>query len=291
MTYIQDYSINKIPYSGVFDSEGIPLFDPKSMGWQGELCYHPTVVVQYGLACWERRNHGYGNSFKLCAEWLLNHADIFKGDGMVWYIPFSIRTPKVEAPWISALTQAQAISLLLRYRNLYPSDELELCIHGAAKSMLIPHENGGLLFENAKGEFFFEEASDIHILNGCLTSLFGLVEYLNVFDDENIAKIVKRVTKTVETWMSDYDTGFWSRYSKNLRFNLADLHYHQLHIQQLNTLGFLLGNNVFLGFARKWKRYSLSPLNVQMFIICRFLGLNTMRLLTLLRLNKLKFRQ
>ena len=288
--YIQDYSISKIPYFGTFDFFGIPLFDPAALGWNGNKCYHPTVIIQYALACWERRDNGYIEDFLKCAKWVFENGAEGPNGAVVWYIPFPIRTPKIDAPWISALTQSQAISVLLRYNELKPNPELVNTARAAIVPMMCTIDEGGLLYIHGE-DYFFEEAGSIHILNGCLTSIFGISEYLDYENDDEVASVVNKVVSTVEKWLSYYDTGYWSRYSKNLRFNLADLHYHHVHYAQLNTLGFKLGSDIFLEYARKWKQYSLSPRKVFRFQLSRFFSLNMMRVLTVFKLDNLKFRR
>ena len=288
-SYIQDYSLLKIPHKGEFDEQGIPLFDPSVMRWDGGMCYHPTVVIQYALACWESRDNGYFESFVRCAKWVLDNALEGPHQSKVWYIPFPTRAPKTEAPWISALKQTQAISILLRYNTIVENSEIMNCIRAATIPLRKLLSDEGLLYQ-ANGETFFEEAGDLHILNGCSTSLFGITEYLEFNGDPEMESILTEVVKTVECWLPDYDTGYWSRYSKRLRFNLADLHYHHLHVQQLKVLGFKLGSVIFLDYARKWHGYSLSPKNVLRFQVSRFFGLNFMRVLSIFRFNNLKYR-
>jgi hypothetical protein len=292
--YIQDYSLKKLPHSiGSFDEQGIPLYDPSNMGLGKELCYHPTVIIQYALACFEKieQNQKYHHQFLSSAIWLENNTNEIGKTGMLgWSIPFSIRTPQIEAPWFSALTQSQGISVLIRLYELEMREETLATLKLLVKPLITNITMGGMLYKDEKGNSFFEEAGNIHILNGCLTSLYGLQEFLSIERDEQLRKVCKDVQNTIEKWLPEFDTGYWSKYSIGLRFNISDLHYHQLHIKQLNELGFILQSPIFLNYARKWNAYLGSNSTILKFIAGRWLITNIGRTLTVLGLNKLKFK-
>lgn len=288
---LQDYSLKKLPFKGKSDASGIPQFDPSSMGWEGTWCYHPTVVIQYALACYERRENGYEQDFLNCSKWILNNIESYNsGELYSWSIPFPIRTPKIPAPWYSALTQSQGISVLLRYWQITGDIEVKEALEKLVIPLITPVRNGGMLYHDNEDNTFLEEAAEIHILNGCLTALYGLYEYNCLFPNENVALAVSQVKKTVECWLPKYDSGYWSRYSLGLRFNLADMHYHLLHINQLNELGFRLDSEIFLNYARKWSAYTTDGGNLIRSMISRFFVLNFSRMLTILKLNKFKYR-
>ena len=292
--YIQDYSLKKIPHQlGTFDEKGIPLYDPSNMGIDKPLCYHPTVIIQYALACFEKieLDQNYYHKFLNAAQWLEQHTDeIGKTDMIGWSIPFSIRTPKLDAPWFSALTQSQGISVLIRFYELEKKKDTLDLLKLLVQPLITDLSAGGMLYRDGLGNTFFEEAGEIHILNGCLSCLYGLQEFLMLEKDEKVAKVCKDVQYTVEKWLPEFDTGFWSKYSVGLRFNISDLHYHHLHINQLNELGFILHSHVFLEYARKWNGYLNSNRTLLKFIFGRWLSINVGRALTVLYLNKFKFK-
>lgn len=292
--YIQDYSLKKLPHQlGSFDVHGIPLYDPSNMGLGKQLCYHPTVIIQYALACYEKRGleQKYDQQFLNAALWLEQHTEEIGKTGMLgWAIPFSIRTPKIEAPWFSALTQAQGISILIRLYEVEQRAETLDTLKLLIQPLLTDIADGGMLYQDDRGNAFFEEAGNIHILNGCLTSLYGLQEYLSIERDDQIIKVCRDVQKTVEKWLPEFDTGYWSKYSIGLRFNLSDLHYHELHVKQLNELGFSLQSPVFLHYARKWNGYLGSKRTLLKYILRRWVITNIGRTITVLGLNTFKFK-
>lgn len=292
--YLQDYSLKKIPHIiGSFDRDGVPMYNPSNMGLEIKLCYHPTVIIQYALACYEKMvyDNNLQTSFLQCAKWLEGNT-VFIGDTRMlsWSIPFSIRTPKIEAPWFSALTQSQGISVLIRLYELEKRDETLDTLKVLVQPLLTDIAYGGMLYRDNYGNSFFEEAGNIHILNGCLTCLYGLQEFLSIDKNEQVLEVCKDVQNTIEKWLPDFDTGYWSKYSIGLRFNMSDLHYHQLHVKQLNELGFILKSSIFLSYARKWSMYLSSNQTLLKFIIGRWFITNVGRGLTVLRLSKFKFK-
>lgn len=293
--YIQDYSLKKLPHQlGSFDDSGIPLYDPSNMGLEKQLCYHPTVIIQYALACFEKieLDEEYHHQFLRVAFWLEQHTEEIGKTGMLgWSIPFGIRTPKIEAPWFSALTQSQGVSVLIRLYELEKRKETLDILKAVVKPLVIDIAHGGMLYRDDYGNSFFEEAGKIHILNGCLSCLYGLQEFLSIEKDEQVLKVCKDVQNTIERWLPNFDTGYWSMYSIGIRFNISDLHYHQLHIKQLNELGFILQSPIFLKYSRKWNSYLSNNLSLLKYIIGYFFIANIGRALTLLHLKKFKFKK
>lgn len=285
--YLQDYSLRKLPLKTKTDEFGIPLFEGSQFGYK-KTVYHPTVICQYALACYERKNNGFFEEFMKCSKWLLNNAKIIQNKpGLHWPIPFPLNSPKLDEGWSSALTQAQAISVLLRFYDISKDQKTKIVLDEAIKPLITDIKEGGLLFK--KGSFIFlEEAGVIHILNGCLTSLYSLIEYNQLFFSAEVNKVIMGITMTLEKHLKDFDTKSWSKYSLGLRLNHSDLHYHNLHIKQLNEIGFILDNKVFLEYARKWQEY-LDNQNILIFsLIKRKFYLTISRILTILKLSFLK---
>ena len=162
--YIQDYTLKKLPHQlGTFDSQGIPLYDPANMGLGKQLCYHPTVIIQYALACYENRDleQKYDHQFLSAALWLEQHTEEIGKTGMFgWAIPFSIRTPKIEAPWFSALTQSQGISVLIRLDEVEKRAETLDTLTLLIQPLLTDFAHGGMLYQDDQGNSFFEEAGN-----------------------------------------------------------------------------------------------------------------------------------
>ena len=295
--YFNRYQERKIPFKeGFIDDEGIPVYNAVKFTHKENYIYHPTVVIQYGLAnfnLWMRnRDDNAFNSFKACAHWIFSNA---KWDSqnrfMLWSIPFEHKDLGHKAGWISALTQGQAISLLLRY--LPYSDnihEVTQIIQNGLKSFYIDLEAGGLTSSYPEGKFL-QESGNIRILNGCLTAFVGLIEYLHVFpEDLEALALSKSVENAVGHFLPMYDLGFWSLYSLGFRFNISDLHYHKTHIDQLSFLGNYLKNNRFISYANKWNNNLSTPKDIYLWKVARFICINLNISLKILGLGKYRFK-
>lgn len=296
-SYFNRYEERKIPFKeGFIDEFGIPVYNSIKFTQKKEYIYHPTVIIQYGLANFNQwkitREVCYLNSFLSCSQWILQNAKWDKNNlFMQWAIPMKQRDLGHDAGWISALTQGQAISLLLRYLPFSNNDNFVInVIKNALNSFYVDLSQGGITSTYPEGKFL-QEAGNIRILNGCLTAFTGLIEYIEVYpEDTKAVALSKSVENAVTKFLPKYDLGFWSLYSLGFRFNISDLHYHRTHIDQLTYFGDYLKNNQFSYYATKWKTNLSSRKDLLLWTVARFLGLNFNRLLKVLRLEKFRFK-
>lgn len=295
--YFNRYEERKIPFlEGYIDKNGIPVFNALKFTHKEEYIYHPTVVIQYGLAnfnLWKKNhNKAFFSSFKACAYWICSEAKWDSKNRFIqWSIPLEHNDLGHNAGWISALTQGQAISLLLRFLpHATQKDEILQLIKNALKSFYIELEDGGLTSTYPEGKFL-QESGNIRILNGCLTAFTGLIEYLEVFpDDYEALALSVSVESSITKFLPSYDLGFWSLYSLGFRFNIADLHYHKTHIDQLAFFGNYLKNETFSYYAAKWSANLTSRKDIFLWNVARFFGLNFNRSLKVLGLGKFRFK-
>jgi hypothetical protein len=296
-SYFNKYEERKIPFNeGYIDELGIPVYDSIKFTGKNEFIYHPTVVIQYGLANFNRwKQNNDETTFKVfvcCAHWILSNAEWdAQNRFMVWRIPLKHADLGHSEGWISALTQGQAISLLLRYLPFSKQKEsIVKVIKSAIRSFYFELDEGGLTTTYSEGKFL-QESGDLRILNGCLTAFAGLVEYLEVFPkDEEAMDLAKSVENAVTKFLPKYDLGYWSLYSLGFRFNISDLHYHKTHIYQLTFLGNYLDNKQFSLYAEKWKSNLENRKNYLLLKFIRFLALNFNRVLKFFGLGKFRFK-
>lgn len=295
--YFNDYENRKIPPPhGPLDYQGIPMFDTDKVGINQGICYHPTVVIQYGLAkfniwCIHQQDTDY-HDFVKCCEWLIdNISELNKNGALGWKIMFPVSRLLIDGAWISGLTQAQGLSLLLRYYQYKNTEEATSnLIKKIAQSFTIPVKQGGVLSDMGDDEFFLQEAKTYRILNGCLSALVGLYEYLSLFDDVKIEAIFNGTIKYLEKHLHHYDLGFWSLYSTGIAFNIADNHYHNTHIVQLKYLGNALNSTSFLKSAEKWEQYQNQKSNQLKCKLYRLIFWNMTRVFSVLKWHRLKFK-
>lgn len=258
--YFLDFS-SKAAYSGKMDSKGVPLFE-----YPGEIpsTYHPVVICQYAMGLFDQfavnsyTDNNIKEKFLVQANWLINNA-VLKGDGAYWYFDFPDRRYGIKEPWISAMAQGEAISVLCRAYKI-TGNSLYL---NTAKSALLPFyryvSNGGVR-KNFKEVLLFEEypADEITgVLNGFIFSLFGIYDLALTLQDGEALKLFSEGITNLKLLLKYYDLGYWTRYDL-FRFplkNPASYTYHMLHVEQLKALYILTGENIFKEYSEKWRGY------------------------------------
>ena len=184
-------------------------------------------------------------------------------DALVWQYGFESKwhAPH-QVPWLSAMAQGEAMSVLVR-AHLMTGDKRY--IHAAALAM-VPFEfdvsDGGVANRDAKGHVFYEEYAfpehRNHVLNGFITSLFGLYDYYRTTQDPAALDLFNAGADTLRSRevLEAYDLGYWTRY--DLGPVVAPCgKYNALHAVQLEVLCRITGDGIFREMADKWRRYNV----------------------------------
>ncbi|MBZ0265218.1 D-glucuronyl C5-epimerase family protein [bacterium] len=295
-SYLVDYSKTKIPHtSGIVNKDGIPLFNLKNIRLEEEMVFHPTAIIQYGLAHYELFLRGDKDAFEVfvkCANWIKNNSKSdSNGNFHTWYINFPLRYPAKNPPSLSGMVQGQSISILIRLMKHQPEDSLEALLKSAIKGFSYSIDQGGIVTRQKDGSLFIEELAydpAIHILNGSLYALYGIYEYNVFFNDSTSDQLLNRCMDGITNALDGFDTGYWSRYSLRSRWNLADTYYHNVHIKQLAKLGELLNNEKFLEYSKLWKSYTENNYILNRYKLDYFIKSNILRAMTVLKLNRFK---
>jgi hypothetical protein len=297
--FINDYTETKAhaPY-GPLDNKGVALFNSALLGRKDGYVYHPTVIIQYGMAhydLWQLNGKKENEeAFLNQCHWLLDNLEnrvVFEG----WSAKLKLRTPRTGVGWFSGLTQAQGLSLLIRYlltisdEETAQKEQIKCHLKQIFNSFSIPIEKNGVANYLKSGNIFLEEVGVnpmISILNGCLYGLNALVEYKEFIDnDEHV--LLDKVRAGVIEKLPYFDLGYWSRYSLGIRFNIADEYYHNLHIKQLEHLGYALNEEIYLQYAERFKSYQKTESKRPKFT--RFIHVNLNRVFHILGFEKFKY--
>jgi len=175
--YYLDFD-SKAEYPGKFTSDGIPLY---SFFGEPDI-EHPIVVAQYAFGIFELlyqsgfKDLDLKNKFIGLADWFIkNQVQTAAGTG--WLVKYKIPEYGMWGPWLSALAQGEAISVLCRASLITDSMQYS----GLAIAALVPFEKevkeGGLLNYFNNTPIYEEYPSPIRtvgVLNGFMFSLFGL---------------------------------------------------------------------------------------------------------------------
>jgi hypothetical protein len=275
--YYLDFS-EKLKYKGPFDKNGIPLLD-----YKGDIGirYNPCAIAQYGLGALSHfaktKSEDSFKKFLSVAEWLSENLKKLseKKDVYSWLYDFDIEAYSVKAPWQSALSQGQGISLLVRVHKITGIQKFAMKAEQAFQSFLINVENGGVRRELNNGVIFEEVPSSKPscILDGFIFSLFGLMD-LYVFGANPKAKEQSDAgSETLEKILPQYDMKFWSRADlyRDKPKMIASTFYHKLHIDQLNTLYRVTGRSIFKDYSERWNAYLESKLFLSAAVIYKAL--------------------
>ena len=211
-------------------------------------------------------DNGHLKQFFSAANWMLSHQD---GNGG-W--PIMVRRYKasgllkLEPGWYSAMSQGQAISLLVRaYLQSNDQQYFDAAVKGT-KPFNILSSKGGVLAKFAGQFIWYEEYPTVpssFVLNGFIYSLFGLYD-LQTITSGNIFSVVKSLyTEGIRSLISLlplYDTGSGTVYdlrhfSLGIAPNIARWDYHTTHIMQLLWLGTFEDDLIFNKTAKRWISY------------------------------------
>jgi hypothetical protein len=255
----------KADYPGHYDSAGIPMLD-----YHGKigLQYNPIAIAQWGLANYnlfrQNQNDERKKKFLAASDWLCAHLETTSHGLWVWnhHFDWEYRSP-LKAPWCSALSQGQGISLLVRaYRETGAVAYLEAAKRAFDSFRKSTHE-GGVAFRDARGNLWFEEyivSPPTHILNGFIWATWGVYDYFLMTGSQPARDLFEQAVITLRTNLDRYDLGFWSLYeeSKTLLPMVASPFYHRLHVVQLRVMHRITGDEVFARYADKWEAYACS---------------------------------
>ena len=169
--------------------------------------------------------------------------------GSIWF-PYYFDYSKygMKAPWVSGLTQALVLSVFLR------EDQKDRAfLDGILNSLLLPIEEGGVLTQHPSGYPWIAEypAEVPFVLNGQLSVIIGLLEYLHFFPQTELQNMV---IKMINGFFADHSEYIFDKEMKYCwtKSKLASIHYKGLHAFQLIHLHQLTKIKAFNTLAKDW---------------------------------------
>jgi heparosan-N-sulfate-glucuronate 5-epimerase len=171
---------------------------------------------------------------------------------------YTFRAP-LRPPWLSAMSQGQAASLLTRLFAATGDARYAEAADLALRPMQVSADAGGVL-GTIEGSPFLEEyptSPQSHVLNGAIFALWGVRDAALMAGDPQTEKLHSDLVSTLAATCARWDTGRWSRYDLFPRrpTNVSSSFYHQLHISQLSVLQTLYGGSEFGNLAARFERY------------------------------------
>jgi heparosan-N-sulfate-glucuronate 5-epimerase len=174
-------------------------------------------------------------------------------------------TFRLDPPWLSAMAQGEAASLLVR---VYLDTREERFAEAALRAlgpMRVPVAGGGVLAELNGGPFLEEYPTQpgSFVLNGALFAIWGLRDVAIGLGDAIAAEEFDSFADSLAASIHCYDLGFWSRYDlyPHRVANVASGAYHLLHTTQLQAMQIIAPRPEFAGAVSAYERYGASRLS------------------------------
>ena len=267
---VRHYPMNfaaKTAYKNYFDEDGVIL-----LNYYGDLGlqYNPNAVAQQALGYYDKyldnQRQEDKDAFLTQGNYFLKQGRVVKDGILLWEyrFPFEMRN-HLSAPWRSALSQGQAISVLIRAHQT-TGDEVyaEMARKGYRAFHFLAREHEGGVLDDQAGFAWLEEYivdPPNHVLNGFVWALWGVRDYAIYFNDDHAGNLWKECLKTLERNLKNYDLGFWTSYDwpqgydKNLPTMPASFYYQRLHTVQMEAMYNLTGEKVYLHFRNRWQKF------------------------------------
>jgi heparosan-N-sulfate-glucuronate 5-epimerase len=224
-------------------------------------------TAQWGLGAFERYVAGDGEEWLNAAKGAADHfvAEQVRGTdrdgawlhGMPMHHTFLLR-----APWISAMAQGEAASLLARVHAETGDEQYADAAVRALRPLRVASARGGAQALLGGGPFYEEYPTDppSFVLNGAIFALWGVYDVSLRLDDDlaarDFADALDALASNIERW----DCGYWSLYDlfPHPVPNVASSAYHSLHTTQLRALELIAPRPEIGRMAETFERYASS---------------------------------
>jgi hypothetical protein len=231
----------------------------------GKLRHDPLVVIQAALGIHDRLLRGREPEldaiFRRQLDWLANDGLVMLPDSIaVWPQYYAFERYGLRDRWVSAITQGQAISLLVRGASYTGRREYldlaEQAVRAFTASSL------PIVWHGADGSVFFEEypcTPPAHVLNGALIGWLGLWDYARACDDDALRSYCLQTMESMTTTLPRYEIGDWTRYDVH-QARPTSPHYQELHAALAETMSGIFPEDArWRTRAERWRRAADDP--------------------------------
>lgn len=251
------------------DENGVLVFDYGRAYDSLGKWHNPLFIARYAHTLYKDwHQSGYTDeslkaNFLVQARFLVSSFE--ERDGMAcWSYPFENTYFGVEPGWISGIGQSHIAGVLLRAWSLTGEPHFRDVAMKALEPYFRPMASGGVVTDDERGFWVQEvaspEAKVFCILNGHITGILGLLDIATITGDDTLLALFHRGVTTVRDHLSQFDAGFSSFYSLEVRD--GDLPkiaprggYNAIHAWQLEQLFEITGDLAFKHMADRFRRY------------------------------------
>ncbi len=224
-----------------------------------------VVLTQWALGCYEhfieRGDERWLAAATRGSDFLIEAQE---GGGVLdggWLHGFDYpHTFPLRAPWVSAMAQGQAASLLIRSYQATGREHYANAAQRALSLVSTPSSRGGAMAMLDGRPFPEEYPTDppSFVLNGGIFAIWGYHDVGRALGDAAALAAFEHAVDTVASALHRWDTGSWSRYDlfPHPVVNVASPFYHQLHIDQLTALESMSGQRALGEMRSRFEDYA-----------------------------------
>jgi len=253
-----------------FDADGIvqAAYGPTPPSRETTTNEHnPVTAAQYALGCYERYLHGdqtQSEPFLRHAQWLRETMD---ADGRLEYL-FDVPSRSLQAPWISAMAQGQAISVFVRAAELTGDESWLDAAQTAFGPLQLTLDQDGAIFRDGDDLWLEEYPEDppSHVFNGHVFALFGVRDLALATGDKAADETWRAAADTLAAHLEDFENDGWLRYDLT-NGTIASRQYYRIQFDQTALLAEMTGDERFSEAVERWDGPIESP---GMWLVGRF---------------------
>ena len=194
------------------------------------------------------------------ADWLLENATYSNnGNFVVWTYSYPWPPYDLKPGWTGSLNQATIIKAL-SFAYLYSKDEkYKNMIDKSLNAFEVEVKDGGLkMIREDQGTYYiwypeYVKENPPYVLNGFITVIIRLREYYLISSDKKAEKLYLEGLVSLVHYLPEYDAGNKTSYY-DAQGNIANDHYHEMHVAQLESLYQYTNDPIFNEFKEKWER-------------------------------------
>ncbi len=251
-----------------FDENGVPM-----VKYDEKFYYNTVTICQYALHLYDKYIDGKGSKDKFLniADFLIENV---KKDGSLRYGFKYNHYECLNEGWTSSMSQGQALSVLARAYYLTKNSKYVKSGQKVLGYLLTPISEGGVMDDlgalngKLKNKIFFQQyvnSTPTYTLNGHIFTLIGLYDWSKVYCPENIyycniaGQYWKKGLDSLKCILPYYDIGSFTSYDLyhivKRSFPSSSDFYHSIHIEQMNVLYNITGDEYFKKLRDLWISY------------------------------------
>jgi hypothetical protein len=240
----------------------------KRSDWPGAWPWAPgeqswIALAQLGLGAHERWLAGDGEEWLGLARHVGDMLCDNQAEGGAWVQGFDLpHTYELRAPWVSAMAQGEAASLLVRLHAATGDERYAEAARRALGPMAVPVEGGGTmaLLDGRPFPQEYPTTPPAFVLNGGIFAMWGWHDVGLALGDEAARAAFEDGADTLARCIQRWDTGSWSLYDlyPHRVANWASLAYHELHANQLRAMAALAPLPALTEAADRFEAYMAS---------------------------------